>query len=303
MGIKHLKSDNPGYDINIINLISKIDPTKTKKLTPFLVSMFKKRLINSENTYYGSEPNYIQSVIENIDSKIEKQLTYLIIDFYFGFDNVNMVEKFVNFLDRGLIDKKDITSYKDFEEIEVELSKAMTKELSNKVKKEFLTVYEDDEWWMFKPLTHDTSVIYGYGTKWCTSMKNEPEYFYRHSINGILIYVFNKKNNRKFGCHKHFNETLRIYDEVDNQIDSFETGMSLDHIKKLFELINDNKSNYEFFSETEKNNSNKYYFNGRNTPRIAPHWGIEDVPVIQEDNIDWLRNSSNENNELIDELP
>ena len=196
-------------------------------------------------------------MVENIDSEIEKQITYLIIDYYFGFDNVNMIQKFVNFLDRGLIDKKDITSYKDFEEIEVELSKAITKDLSSKVKKEFLTVYEDDEWWMFKPLTHDTSVIYGYGTKWCTSMKNEPEYFYRHSANGILIYVFNKKNNRKFGCHKHFKETLRIYDEVDNQIDSFETGMSLDHIKKLFELINDNKSNYEFFSETEKNNSNK----------------------------------------------
>jgi hypothetical protein len=54
---------------------------------------------------------------------------------------------------------------------------------------------------------------------------------------------------------------LGIYDEVDNHIDSFETGLHSDLIKKLFEWLDlkTNVSNYDLFSEDEKNKSHKYY--------------------------------------------
>lgn len=252
MGLKHLREQNKDFNINIVDLISKLDPTKTNKLTPFLISILKSRLGQSSEHYFGGNQSYLKDVIDGIDSELHKTLLYFMVDYYFGIDNVSQLNKFADYLERGLIENNDILKYKNFNQIEIEVSKAYTKELLKKTKKEVLTVYEDDEWWMFKPLTHDTSVVYGYGTKWCTSMKNEPEYFYRHS-NGILIYVFNKKNNRKFGCHRHFGEPVRIYDEPDQQIDSFETGMSTEVLKELFKLMNEIRPNYILFSEDEKN--------------------------------------------------
>ena len=48
MGIKHLIQENPTMDLNLVRLISKLDPSKTNKLTPFMVKVFKKRM--DENT-------------------------------------------------------------------------------------------------------------------------------------------------------------------------------------------------------------------------------------------------------------
>lgn len=262
MGLKHLREQNKDFNINIVDLISKLDPTKTNKLTPFLISMVKKKLEQPFEHYLGDEPENLRNVIDGIDSGLHKMLLYFMVDYYFGLHNVSQLNKFADYLERGLIENKDILKYNDFGQIEVEVSKAITKELLNQVKKEVLTVYEDEEWWMFKPLTHDTSIVYGYGTKWCTSMKNEPEYFYRHS-NGILIYVINKKTNRKFGCHRHFGEPVRIYDEPDQQIDSFETGMSTEILKELFKLMNEIRPNYTFFSEEEKKKRDEIIGNRR----------------------------------------
>ena len=75
-----------------------------------------------------------------------------------------------------------------FEDIINQISIAKTKELLKNARKEILVIYEDDEVMMFKPLTFESSLKYGSGTKWCTAMKSEPEYFYRYSRNGILIY-------------------------------------------------------------------------------------------------------------------
>ena len=43
MGLKQLKEQNPDLNINIIDILSKIDNTKTKKLTPFLIKLFKNK--------------------------------------------------------------------------------------------------------------------------------------------------------------------------------------------------------------------------------------------------------------------
>ena len=124
-----------------------------------------------------------------------------------------------------------------------------------------MIVHDDDEWLFFKPLTHEAAITYGFGTKWCTSMKHEPEYFYRYSNQGVLIYVINKKINRKFGLHSNGEVRIGIYDEIDNHIDSFETGLPNELIKKLYDLldIKTNVSNYDLFTDSEKSRSRLYY--------------------------------------------
>ena len=44
MGIKHLIQENPSMDLNLVRLISKLDPSKTNKLTPFMVKVIKNRM-------------------------------------------------------------------------------------------------------------------------------------------------------------------------------------------------------------------------------------------------------------------
>ena len=147
-----------------------------------------------------------------------------------------------------------------------------------------MIVHDDDEWLFFKPLTHDAAITYGFGTKWCTSMKNDGEYFYRYSAQGVLIYVINKKTNRKFGIHSNNEVKIGIYDEVDNHIDSFETGLPNELIKKLFEWLDvkTNHTNYDLFSPEEKIKSRKHYFNGNRTEVISEEL-MGEIPIPVED--------------------
>lgn len=264
MGVKHLKMQNPDFNINLIDLISEFDPTDTKKVTPLLVKIIKTLSYkNNEISWDNENQNDSRTLSKLKDlSSVKRIIADLLVHSYFGVENLDKVPLFVDFLERGLIDNNDISTYNNFGDMIAEIGKASTKELLKKSKKDIMIIHDDEEWLFFKPLTHDSAITYGFGTKWCTSMKNDPDYFYRYSRQGVLIYVINKKTNRKFGIHSNEGVKIGIYDEVDNNIDSFETGLSVELIKKLFDWLDvkTNLSNYELFSPEEKVKSNKYYF-------------------------------------------
>ena len=71
MGIKHLIQENPSMEINAIRLISKLDPSKTNKFTPFLVKIFKEKLeaYDSGDSYSdGPYSNRYQHLNKTINS-------------------------------------------------------------------------------------------------------------------------------------------------------------------------------------------------------------------------------------------
>lgn len=269
MGIKHLIQENPSMDLNLVRLISKLDPSKTNKLTPFMVKVFKKRMdrfekeVVQENGIYSSRYKYVNNKMSDVIG-IEKLLLSWVID-QFSAENIETLVEFNEALDKGLIDQNDISKYENFEDITNQLSVARTKELLKKSRKEISVVYEDDEIMMLKPLSFEASLKYGAGTKWCTAMKNDPEYFYRYSKNGILIYLINKETGRKFGCNSDMNEPNRvqIYNEIDQVIDSFHMGLSYEKLVILMDLMNVEKYgvNSDLFSDEEKSNYQlrKYY--------------------------------------------
>jgi hypothetical protein len=270
MGIKHLIQENPSMDINLVRLISKLDPSKTNKLTPFMVKVFKKRMVRFEKEnsqpdgFYGLRYEYLNSKMSGV-SGIEKFILTWLID-QFSAENIEILKEFNEVLDKGLVDQNDISKYENFEEITNQLSMARTKDLLKKSRKEISVVYEDDEIMMLKPLSFEASLKYGAGTKWCTAMKNEPEYFYRYSKNGILIYLINKQTGRKFGCHtdRFDNNRVQIFNEIDQIIDSFHTGLSYEKLSILMDLMDSEKygANSNLFSEEEKSHymlrSDKY---------------------------------------------
>ena len=261
MGIKHLIQENPNMDLNLVRLISKLDPSKTNKLTPFMIKVFKKRMFDLEKDLsqvegglYGSRYEYVNGKMSDV-SGTEKFIMTWVID-QFRAENIEILKEFSEVLDKGLVDQNDISKYENFEDITNQLSVARTKDLLKKSRKEISVVYEDDEIMMLKPLSFEASLKYGAGTKWCTAMKNEPEYFYRYSKNGILIYLINKETGRKFGCHseRFDNNRVQIFNEIDQVIDSFHMGLPYEKLTILMDLMDSEKYgvNSDLFSEEEK---------------------------------------------------
>jgi hypothetical protein len=210
------------------------------------------------DNYYGSRKKTVKNILLNTNI-FERQFLISVID-QLGSDNIEMLPEFINLLDKNLIENKDISTYNSMDDIINQISIAKTKELLKNARKEILVIYEDDEVMMFKPLTFESSLKYGSGTKWCTAMKSEPEYFYRYSRNGILIYIINKKTGRKFGSYSDkFDDQISIYNETDSQIDSFNLGISYDHVSKLMGFLDKKNSvNKTLFSENELKNCNTF---------------------------------------------
>jgi hypothetical protein len=293
MGIKHLIQENPSMEINLIRLLSKLDPSKTNKFTPFLLKIFKEKIENFSKDYgqvggpFGNRYQFANNIMNSSDG-VEKLLTLWIIDHTIHAESIEILAEFNEVLEKGLIEQNDISKYKDMSEIINQLSIAKTKDLLNKSRKEISVVYEDDTVMMLKPLSFEASLKYGAGTKWCTAMKNEPEYFYRYSKNGILIYLINKVSGRKFGCYSEENNRVNIYNEVDEPIDSFHMGLPYHTLTKLMGFLDRNlyENNVSLFSEEEMINHNKFFGQkvARNYDELVPmEDGMEEVMALGED--------------------
>jgi len=315
MGTKHLKSQNPGLSVNFIDLISKFDPTPTKKITPFLLKVFKDRL-KEEMEYLGKyvlgEHFYIKNIFVNQNNLIEKYLLSRVLYDIFRPENIEKIPEFTELLERDLIENNDITTYKNFDEMSRQISMASVKSLLKMKKKDIIIVHDDEEWLFIKPMTHEASVTYGYGTKWCTSMINEPHYFYKHSSKGVLIYVINKKNKRKFGVYSDIETKISIYNEKDDKVDSYEMDMNRERLDILVNLVDFsiNPNNYELFSEDEKQKSRKHFYEitpeqrwSEEAPMVAdePEMGlplIERIPLYRGDRVIEMMGRNN-----TDDLP
>jgi hypothetical protein len=293
MGIKHLIQENPSMEINLIRLLSKLDPSKTNKFTPFLLKIFKEKIENFSKDYeqvggpFGNRYQFANNIMNSSDG-VEKLLTLWIIDHTLHAESIEILAEFNEVLEKGLIEQNDISKYKDMSEIINQLSIAKTKDLLNKSRKEISVVYEDDTVMMLKPLSFEASLKYGAGTKWCTAMKNEPEYFYRYSKNGILIYLINKVSGRKFGCYSEENNRVNIYNEVDESIDSFHMGLPYHTLTKLMGFLDRNlyENNVSLFSDEEMVNHNKYFGQkvARNYDELIPNELIpmEDRAIMED---------------------
>ena len=111
MGLKQLKEQNKDFNINLIDIISSMDTTKTKKITPLLVKILKNQ-ITKQNNLYSYELGRRQSVTNFANNLlgIQKSIGLWILDVYFGFDNVDTLPIFIDYLERGLVENNDIST-------------------------------------------------------------------------------------------------------------------------------------------------------------------------------------------------
>jgi hypothetical protein len=268
MGIKKLKKENDYLNLTLVDMLSKYDPSKTKKYTQFLVKQLSNRL-KEQLEYVNNEPDnsFQRRVVEKLvpfDS-LENSLTRMVIcDYLFSWDQMDMFVDFCELNERGLTKENDISKYDSWEMLERELFEAKNKESIKKAEKEIQILLNDERYLIFKPLTYLASATYGYQTKWCTAMITDPSYFYSHS-KGILIYLIDKEKNKRFAFYKRIASLYEIDDhedllftswnEEDKKIDSFQTELPFDILKVIadqMDLTNPkNIANYKHFSEDE----------------------------------------------------
>ena len=229
-------------------LIKYILGNKTNKYLPLIVKqihnisedMMKKYdgEINDEYVGYLKKYGIENSVLGVLPEKHRLSVLWYLRNLSEVGLDMKMLLEFVEMMENNLIHDTDLTTYDNFSKIQEQLNIAYTKKVLKEERSLVDVVFENDEWLAIRPLTFESSKKYGAGTKWCTTSENNPHHFYRYSDMGVLIYLYNKLNNRKFGIHFNMEESkfgIQIYNEVDDRIDSSDARIQfevMDQIKQ-----------------------------------------------------------------------
>lgn len=264
MGLKQLKTEHKFLNLTLADILTRFDPSKTKKYTQFLVKQVVERCNRIKREEYlsdGTKFDFIKDIF--VTGGTEDVLTLDILSQTIGLDRIKTFHSFCELMEKGLVIEKDITKYDSWEMVSFAEYEALNRERINAAKKDIIKVYEDDTYLVLKPLTHLASIAYGYQTKWCTAMTNESEYFYRYSKNGILIYCINKKDNTRFAFYRRLDrefdengETIfEVWNAEDKRVDSFQTRIPYE-ILRIVSMETDtsnqtNVPNYKHFGENE----------------------------------------------------
>lgn len=251
MSKKDLKQQNKDLDFSIIDILSDIDPSETNKFTPFILKMLRKEMTKHPL-------RRLRSTGKNPSNLIEANTIAFIIELM-GKSNIDAVKSFHEHLLNNRIpeNKRDINQYNDWLDLEKEVSLADLRKNQKSLEKHIIRVFENDEWVAIKPLSLESSLAYGSGTKWCTAMKNNSDYFYRYSRNGVLTYIINKNNGDKYGAFFDHNAgEFSLWNAPDRRIDSVESTIPSDLMKLIYKNALEDKCNFEYFSEEEKRKIN-----------------------------------------------
>jgi hypothetical protein len=164
-------------------------------------------------------------------------------------ESIELVKDFDRF--KQSLEIKDINQY-DFNGLKnaIEQHKSSSKSYNKSIdisgsKK----IFEDKNILIVRPLTYEASCKYGAGTRWCTTMSNEPSYFKSHtSDDQALYYIILKNFNRdnkfyKIAIHKTpNNETW--YDSTDERMSDREKEVFNLGAPKVIETIREDYTKF-----------------------------------------------------------
>jgi len=181
--LDRLKEQHPELNTSVMDIIAKLDPTKTYKYTEFLVKKFKE--------FYSEYDDW------SIGLGMEMM----------GSENMESLNEFEIHSKANRITNPDISQYKDFNEIHNAVIEAEEKVKLKELEKQVIKLYDNDEWSVVIPLSYEASKTYGANTKWCTTQEKYWEDYYKTHK---LIYIQNKKTNEKYAVSRHFEDSKKI---------------------------------------------------------------------------------------------
>lgn len=139
--LDNLKKQHPALNVSLIDIIANVDPTNTYKYTEFLIRMLNK-VVKPEDV--------IKVISEGL----------------FGEVTVGMIKKFESHCQANRIKNPDISSYKDFQEMEDAVKVADEVVRLKELERQVVKIYDNSEWLAVIPLTYEASKVYGANTKW-----------------------------------------------------------------------------------------------------------------------------------------
>ena len=286
--IEELKKQNPSFNVDGIEIINQL--LGKPKYTEMAINLIKyKNLQLSE----GRSRDVIEELKNGFGFDVEYliSLNYLelssimhLISDYFGYNNFRLLKDFINLNEKKLIENNDLTTYKTFDELELQISLSSLKTIDKEMAKQVLKLYETDEWLIVKPLSYQASLKYGASTKWCTASKDSPDYYFRYSRRGILIYCINKKTGNKVGAFKNldtgYDVETSFWNITDQRIDSMESGLPNDVLDVIrYDFFNTKESNWDILSDEERNRQLLWFENEYRMKKVSNDY---DVPVEAE---------------------
>jgi len=205
--IDELKKQHPHLNITLLDLLRMLDKTKTGKYLPVLCKTLNTR---GDEDWEKEDKRYISDLTLRLEefgiptknlSPKEIVVLYHFSD-YFRIDSVSSLITFMDYMERNLIENKDVLTYKTLSEVKNAISLASMKEYTKELESQIIKEFEDSTWLALRPLTFESSVKYGASTKWCTTYSREKEYFAKYWDKGVLVYFINKKTGYKFALYK-----------------------------------------------------------------------------------------------------
>ena len=170
-------------------------------------------------------------------------------------DAVKLVPEFVRYQEN--LPVKDINQYESIEQLSDVLSTHTNRQRRDVEDNDgAVKIYEDDNFVVVSPTTHEGSCYYGAGTKWCTATRDSTKHFDGYNERGKLFYVISKKlpsDNKyyKIAIYKLFDDREEYYDAVDVNISAYDVLKVFgDTWKKVIGSIN--KFMSENYSDKQK---------------------------------------------------
>ena len=194
-----------GLSDDAISLAEQIidnDPSATKKYSEWGIKKFIDTVKNPTWNFENRQPITIAStvwtrikmyhnIVEQLSpEKVGKMFNFLELSGHFTSDEVeNKIKS----------KPKDINSFDTIQDLLyfVEQYDEFLKVADDEknIKKESERLYEDDRFLIIRPLSHKSSCYYGANTTWCTTTKDNDDYFKKYTSRGKLYYIIDKKSH------------------------------------------------------------------------------------------------------------
>ena len=170
-------------------------------------------------------------------------------------DAVKLVPEFVRYQEN--LPVKDINQYESIDQLRDVISTHTNRDRRSVQDNDgAIKIYEDDNFVIVSPTSHEGSCYYGAGTKWCTATRDSSKHFDGYNERGKLFYVISKKlpsDNKyyKIAIYKLFSDHEEYYDAVDANMGAGEVLKIFgDTWKKVIDSIN--KFMSENYSDKQK---------------------------------------------------
>ena len=152
--LDELKKQYPELNVTMFDMMTRIDTSKSYKYLPLLCKIFGQKL-NPKKCWGDDYLNGISDVQSNLinkgistDGLNDGQMFYIsnYIAEQFSIDTYATLKEFMDYMEKGQVENKDISTYKDLDDVRGAVTLASMKELTKGLEGQVIKEYEYEKW-------------------------------------------------------------------------------------------------------------------------------------------------------------